>query len=89
MFGTNHGIPSTVMMHMSKLEGGVINTDTCNAAQLTCGLLIEAVEHSINEKFVNGGGDVELKPVIDLKKDCHTITCVMYDEFSRLQSTYH
>jgi hypothetical protein len=33
MFGTNHSIPSGSEIHLSKLEGGLINTVTCNAAR--------------------------------------------------------
>lgn len=71
MFGSNHDIPSAAEMHISKLEGGVINTDTCNAARLTSKLLAEAIEQAVNEKFVSGGADAELKPVTVLRQDCH------------------
>ena len=53
------------------MEGGVINADTCNAAQLTRKLLAEAVEQTVNENFVNGGGDLKIKPVTVLRLDCH------------------
>ena len=52
MFGSNHDIPSAAEMHISKLEGGVINTDTCNAAWLRSKLLTEALEEAINEKLL-------------------------------------
>jgi hypothetical protein len=71
MFGSNHDIPLAAEMHTSKLEGGVMNTDTCNAARLTSKLLAEAIEHVVNEKFVSGGGDAKLKPVTVLRQDCH------------------
>ena len=58
-------------MHISKLEGGVINTDTCNAARLTSKLLAETIEQAVNEKIVSGGADAELKPVAVLRQDCH------------------
>ena len=50
---------------------GVINTDTCNAAWLTSKLLAEAIEQAVNEKFVSGGADAELKPVTVMRQDCH------------------
>ena len=71
MFGSNHDIPSAAEMHISKLEGGVINTDTCNAARLTSKLLADAIEQAVNEKFVSGRADAELKPVTVLRQDCH------------------
>ncbi len=67
MFGSNPGIPSAAEMHISKLEGGVINTVTCNAARLTSKLLAEAIEQAVNEKIVSGGGDIEIKPVTVLR----------------------
>ena len=71
MFGSNHDIPSAAEMHISKLEGGITNTDTCNAARLTSKLLAEAMEQAVNEKIVSGGEGAELKPVMVLRQDCH------------------
>ena len=34
MFGDTHSIPSSSQIHMSKLEGGLVNTDTCNGARI-------------------------------------------------------
>ena len=45
MFDTNHSIPPGSEIHLSKLEGGLINTDTCNAARLLGQLLVDAVDH--------------------------------------------
>jgi len=74
MFGSNQDIPSAAEMHISKFEGGVINTDTCNDARLTSKLLAEAIEHAVSEKFVSGG-DAERKPVTVLRQDCHHHMC--------------
>jgi hypothetical protein len=71
MFGLNHDIPSPAEMHISKLEGGVINTDTCNAARRISLLLSESVEKAVKEKFVNNGGSSDMKPVTVLTQDCH------------------
>ncbi len=71
MFGLNHDIPSPAEMHISKLEGGVINTDTCNAARRISLLLSESVEKAVKEKFVNNRGASEMKPVTMLPQDCH------------------
>ena len=50
MFDTNHSIPPGSEIHLSKLEGGLINTDTCNAARLLGQLLVDAVDHAVQEK---------------------------------------
>ena len=33
--------------------------------------MAEAIEQAVNEKFVSGGADAELKPVTVLRQDCH------------------
>ena len=41
MFGQDHSIPQGSEIHLSKLEGGLITTDTCNAARLLGRLLVD------------------------------------------------
>jgi hypothetical protein len=50
MFSTNHSILPGSEIHLSKLEGGLINTETCNAARLLGQLLVDAVDHAVAEK---------------------------------------
>jgi hypothetical protein len=50
MFDTNHSIPPGLEIHLSKLEGGLINTNTCNGARLLGQLLVDAVDHAVQEK---------------------------------------
>jgi len=50
MFGPNHSIPSGSEIHLSKLEGGRITTDTCNSVQLLGRLVVDAVENAVIER---------------------------------------
>ena len=52
MFGLDHDIPSPAEMHVSKLEGGVVNTNTCNAARRISLLLSESIENAVKEKLL-------------------------------------
>jgi hypothetical protein len=47
MFGSDHSIPPSYEIHLSKLGGGLINTDTCNAARLLGQLLVDAVDFAV------------------------------------------
>ena len=50
MFGQDHSIPQGSEIHLSKLEGGLITTDTCNAARLLGRLLVDVVDQAVEEK---------------------------------------
>lgn len=50
MFGQNHTIPSGSEIHLSKLEGGLVNTDTCNPACLLGQLILDADDHAVTKK---------------------------------------
>jgi hypothetical protein len=67
MFDTNHSIPPGSEIHLSKLEGGLINTDTCNAARLLGQLLVDAVDHAVQEKRELTG-----EVAINLLNGCHS-----------------
>ncbi len=74
MFGTNHNIPPGSEIHLSKLEGGLINTDTCNAARFLGQLLVDAVDHAVAEKMELTGevADNLLNGVHSaMVQDCH------------------
>ena len=70
-FGETHDIPAspTDVMHLSKLNGAVINADTCNGARLTSSLLAEEVEKAVKEKADREGNDAP--DVMVLQQDCH------------------
>ena len=55
MFGTDHDIPSPEEMHMSKLEGATINSDTCNGARLTSSLIADEIVKAVKEKIATEG----------------------------------
>jgi hypothetical protein len=57
MFGSGHSIPPSYKIHLSKLEGGLINTDTCNGARLLAQLLVDAVDFAVEEKRQLTGDD--------------------------------
>ena len=50
MFGQDHSIPLGSEIHLSKLEGGLVTTDTCNAARLLGRLLVDAVDQAVEER---------------------------------------
>jgi hypothetical protein len=47
MFGNDHDIPSANEIHLSKLNRGVITTDTCNSARLISSLLATAIRMAV------------------------------------------
>ncbi len=50
MFGADHSIPPGSEIHLSKLEGGLITTNMCNAARLLGQLMVDAVDNAVAEK---------------------------------------
>ncbi len=48
MFGPNHSIPPGSEIHLSKIEGGLITTNTCNSARLLGRLVVDAVENAVS-----------------------------------------
>ena len=50
MFGHTHNIPSSSQINLSKLEGRLVNTDTCNGARLLAQLLVDAVDFAVEER---------------------------------------
>ena len=50
VFGADHSIPLGSEIHLSKLKGGLITTDTCNAAHLLGQLMVDAVDNAVAEK---------------------------------------
>ncbi len=71
MFGNNHDIPSANEIHLSKLNRGVITTDTCNSARLISRLLADAIRMAVEEKIQQNGDNPEDHTVIVLTQDCH------------------
>ena len=71
MFGTDHDIPSAHAIHLSKLNHGVINTDTCNAARLLNSMICDAVDTAVREKIELEGGNSDDACVLVLQQDCH------------------
>ena len=73
MFGTDHDIPSREEMHMSKLEGATINSDTCNGARLTSSLIADEIVKAVKEKIAKEGLDD--RDILVLRQDCHHQLC--------------
>ena len=69
MFGADHDIPSAEEMHMSKLEGGTITTDACNAARLESSKIADEVVKAVKEKIAKEG--LKDRDVLVLRQDCH------------------
>ncbi len=59
MFGNDHDIPSANKIHLSKLNRGVITTDTCNSARLIIRLLADAIRMAVEEKIQQNGENPE------------------------------
>ena len=70
-FGNDHDIPSANEIHLSKLNQGVITTDTCNSARLISCLLADAIRMAVEEKIQQNGDKPEDHIVIVLTQDCH------------------
>ena len=71
MFVNDHDIPSANEIHLSKLNQGVITTDTCNSARLISCLLADAIRMAVEEKIQQNGDKPEDHTVIVLTQDCH------------------
>ncbi len=72
MFGDTHSIPSSSQIHLSKLEGGLVNTDTCNGARLLAQLLVDAVDFAVEEKrALSGENDNHPNTLTTMVQDCH------------------
>ena len=74
MFGKDHSIPPGSEIHLSKLEGGLVTTDTCNAARLLGRLLVDAVDQAVEEKqqFLGTVNDNNTNPLPSaMVMDCH------------------
>ena len=62
-----HDIPSGSDIHLSKLQYGLITTDTCNSARLLSRLLADKVKSAVEQKM----GNLDGSNVIVLTQDCH------------------
>ena len=72
MFGDTHSIPSSSQINLSKLEGGLVNTDTCNGARLLAQLLVDAVDFAVEEKrALSGENDNHPNTIATMVQDCH------------------
>ena len=72
MFGNNHSIPSSSQIHLSKLEGGLVNTNTCNGARLLAQLLVDAVDFAVEEKrALSRENDNHPNTIATMVQDCH------------------
>jgi hypothetical protein len=73
MFSTTHDIPCSSEIHLSKMEGGLVTTDTCNSARLLGKILVDAVEFHVNEKRELEGinGNDNDNDVVAMIQDCH------------------
>ena len=72
MFGQTHSIPSSSQIHLSKLEGGLVNTDTCNGACLLAQLLVDAIDFAVEEKrALAGDNDNNHNTLTTMVEDCH------------------
>ena len=63
----HHDIPSGSDIHLSKLQFGLITTDTCNLARLLSRLLADEVKSAVEQKK----GNLDGSNVIVLTQDCH------------------
>ena len=76
MFDQTHSIPSSFQIRQSKLEGGLVNTDTCNGARLLAQLLVDAVDFAVEEKRALSGDDGNNPNTIaTMVQDCHYHMC--------------
>ncbi len=79
MCGADHSIPSGAEIHLLKLEGGLITTDTCNAARLLGQLMVDAVDNAVAEKrqlqgnFNNNNNDITTTMVQDSHNDMQNV----------------
>ena len=72
MFGDTHSIPSSSQIHLSKLEAGLVNTDTCNGARLLAQLLVDAVDFAVEEKrALSRDNDSSPNTLTTMVQDCH------------------
>ena len=74
MFGQDHSIPPGSEIHLSKLEGGLVTTDTCNVACLLGRLLVDVVDQAVEERqqflgTLNANNTNTLQSAMIL--DCH------------------
>jgi len=67
----DHGIPSANAVHLSKLNWGLITTDTCNSARKLSKLLAEKVKEAVVEKMNQSGEEISNDTVNVLTQDCH------------------
>ena len=71
MFDTNHDIPSAEAIHLSKLQDGIITTDTCNSARLLSSLIKDVVTQAVGQKIGDCGGNPSNKQINVYTQDCH------------------
>ena len=71
MFGNDHDIPSATEVHLSKLNRGIITTDTCNSARRISHLLADAIRMAVEEKIQQNGKNPEELTIMVLTQDCH------------------
>ena len=71
MFDTNHDIPSAEAIHLSKLQDGIITTDTCNSARLLSSLIKDAVTQAVGQKIGDCGGNPDDMQINVYTQDCH------------------
>ena len=71
MFDINHDIPSAEAIQLSKLQDGIITTDTCNSARLLSSLIKDAVTQAVGQKIGDCGGNLDDKQINVYTQDCH------------------
>jgi hypothetical protein len=79
MFRSEHSIPPSYKIHLSKLKGGLINTDTCNGARLLAQLLVDAVDFAVEENRQLTGDDTN---------NDNTITCMVQDCHNHMRNIW-
>jgi hypothetical protein len=79
MFGLEHSIPPSYEIHLSKLKGGLINTDTCNGACLLAQLLVDVVDFAVEENRQLTGDDTN---------NDNTITCMVQDCHNHMRNIW-
>jgi hypothetical protein len=89
MFGASHDIPPRESIHLSKLQDGVITTDTCNAARLLSSMIAEKVEEAVQVKISEEGGDAASATINAYCQDCHNhLRNVWIGAMTKRLSTY-
>ena len=68
-FGATHDIPEGTSMSLAKLDGAVVNSDTCHAARLTTTKIIDEIKCVVQEKLMMDGQQ-DIDPIV-LQQDCH------------------